>query len=343
MMANETIDAHEQQEAFCKFLDSRAMTIDVWNGDNFMHFGQVRVPLYHLMRQSELNSRVFEQFDIIESENATKVGQLQLELLHHARLLKEDEILAAKRVAKSKQAMRLAKVVKSNPFSDKQILEALNDNPQPETIDKNLQLDEEERKKRRIQRIRQQGLAQKFNASVFTDKEATQWEKLEQMKYVEHLRQIKKQALLQRITQTVDVKTAKVVNVVSGEPNVFEYELNNNFDEDQIFKIEIADEDIPSGRISEPELVVVDNSHSEWAHWVSKRKAERPRDFGCVKARNMNVTVSKGDSVKVLFKFQSFRQPVVEEDDRKPDHSSELHAKTIRVDFFLNNSFNETT
>lgn len=59
-MANETMDAREQQEAFCRFLDSRAMTIDVWNGDNFMHFGQVRVPLYYLMRQSELNSRVIE-------------------------------------------------------------------------------------------------------------------------------------------------------------------------------------------------------------------------------------------------------------------------------------------
>lgn len=56
MLSNETMEAADHFEAFSKFLDQRAMTIDIWNGDNFMHFGQVRVPLHFLMRQGSSRS-----------------------------------------------------------------------------------------------------------------------------------------------------------------------------------------------------------------------------------------------------------------------------------------------
>ena len=116
------MQAEEQFEAFSKFLDSRAMTIDIWNGDNFMHFGQVRVPLHFLMRQGSTRSVMGQEFDVVESESATVVARLQLILVNEARLVKE---LEKKPASQNRQASNLGahnqKIETSYPYDTREI------------------------------------------------------------------------------------------------------------------------------------------------------------------------------------------------------------------------------
>ena len=81
-------DQAHQHALFCKFLDSRALTIDVWNGDNLMHFGSCKVPLYLLMRQNQPRSMRTEEFEVYEAENAERVGKLHLSLENIGREIK---------------------------------------------------------------------------------------------------------------------------------------------------------------------------------------------------------------------------------------------------------------
>jgi len=62
--------------AFCRYLDERAMTIDIWDGDSLMLFGQVRIPLYLLMRQGDPIKVIGQEFEVIESESSQKIGGL---------------------------------------------------------------------------------------------------------------------------------------------------------------------------------------------------------------------------------------------------------------------------
>ena len=55
---------------------------------------------------------------------------------------------------------------------------------------------------------------------------------------------------------------------------------------------------------------MIDNTHSEWEKWHSLGKCTKPFNWHIVSASNMTVTLNKQEKVKILFKFQSFREPV---------------------------------
>lgn len=65
-----------EHKHFSEYLLERALTIDVWNGDSGMHFGTCKVPLFLLMRQGEPSKVIGQEFDVIESEFAERVGGL---------------------------------------------------------------------------------------------------------------------------------------------------------------------------------------------------------------------------------------------------------------------------
>jgi hypothetical protein len=70
------MNTKEQHAAYCKYLDRRAMTVDVWDGDTLIHFGMCRVPLYFFMRQGEPKVVYGQEFDVIDSKHAKKVASL---------------------------------------------------------------------------------------------------------------------------------------------------------------------------------------------------------------------------------------------------------------------------
>ena len=65
-----------QHEIFKRFMNEKALTIDMWDGDSLMHFGQCRIPLYLLLRQGEPFKVLDLQSDVAETVNAAKVGKL---------------------------------------------------------------------------------------------------------------------------------------------------------------------------------------------------------------------------------------------------------------------------
>jgi len=85
--------SHDQQtekevhQKFCNFLNERALTIDIWDGDSMMLFGQCKVPLYLLMRSGKPMSVTGMEFDVFEPENASKIGGLQLVLSNQGRII----------------------------------------------------------------------------------------------------------------------------------------------------------------------------------------------------------------------------------------------------------------
>ena len=45
-----TEDEKRTHESFCKYLRTKSLIIDVWDGDSLMHFGSCKIPLYLIMR-----------------------------------------------------------------------------------------------------------------------------------------------------------------------------------------------------------------------------------------------------------------------------------------------------
>ncbi len=71
---------NKQHELFCKYLNERVLTIDIWNGDSLMHFGTCKIPLFLLMRQGEQSKVIGQEFDVIDQEFAERIGGLQMVL-----------------------------------------------------------------------------------------------------------------------------------------------------------------------------------------------------------------------------------------------------------------------
>lgn len=101
----------------------------------------------------------------------------------------------------------------------------------------------------------------------------------------------------------MEVRSSRILNVVSGEPVLFNYNMANNFEYPQVFKIEIEDADVANGHIQYQELSLIDNKSSEWEYWVSKGKAEKNNDYSCVDSKNRTVTLKGKQQANLLFKF----------------------------------------
>lgn len=84
--------------------------------------------------------------------------------------------------------------------------------------------------------------------------DATRWERLEQLKQIDLIRQQTKANLLQRMSNSIRVTDQKTIEVTSGEPYLFEVETSNPFDRRQKFRVVIDDADYQNNNISEPEL-----------------------------------------------------------------------------------------
>ena len=73
------------------------------------------------------------------------------------------------------------------------------------------------------------------------------------------------------------------------------------------------------GYLAQPELVLIDNAHSEWEHWYNKGLCSKPSDMSVVSARKMELTLEPRQKCNLLFKFQSFREPVIEHKHQKEE------------------------
>lgn len=94
--------------------------------------------------------------------------------------------------------------------------------------------------------------------------------------------------------------------------------------------VAIDDEEYNGGIISQPELVLVDNSRSEWEHWHNLGKCIQPVDYDVVNAKTRELNLDGRQRCKLLFKFQSFREPVVDQtrlEDQSKDQENELRPK----------------
>lgn len=120
---NQTSDCRHQHEIFCQFLQERAMTIDIWNGDTLMHYGQCKVPLYLLQRYGQPQQSVAHEFDIIETVNATRLGGLQLILMNEGSVIKAN---ASSKIVDGKLAPP-KKVVSSKPVDRRDMQDQLGD------------------------------------------------------------------------------------------------------------------------------------------------------------------------------------------------------------------------
>jgi len=84
----------------------------------------------------------------------------------------------------------------------------------------------------------------------------------------------------------------KAIEVVSGEPCLFEIEVNNPFEKRQNFRIAVGDHDYDGGIISTPELTIVDNRKSEWEYWHNVGKCTASADWDIVDSQKMEVRLA---------------------------------------------------
>mmetsp|Transcript_39124 Transcript_39124/g.59686 ORF Transcript_39124/g.59686 Transcript_39124/m.59686 type:complete len:115 (-) Transcript_39124:969-1313(-) len=96
------------------------------------------------------------------------------------------------------------------------------------------------------------------------------------------------------------------------------------------------------GYLAKPELVMVDNSHSEWAHWHSKGLCGKPSDPTIASASKMEVTLTPGQRCVLLFKFQSFREPVIDSSGRPQKEEEkylELRPRSVKIEVLNKDGF----
>ena len=86
-LSNDQMTEKEAHLKFCTFLNERALTIDIWDGDSMMLFGQCKVPLYLLMRSGAPMRVTGMEFDVFEPDTAGKIGGLQLVLTNQGRII----------------------------------------------------------------------------------------------------------------------------------------------------------------------------------------------------------------------------------------------------------------
>ena len=56
----------------------------------------------------------------------------------------------------------------------------------------------------------------------------------------------------------------------------------------------------------------MDNSKSEWEHWSNVGKCAAASDWNIVDASKKEVRLEGGQRCMLLFKFQSYREPIVD-------------------------------
>lgn len=308
---------------FCQFLDERAMTIDIWDGDTLMHFGQVKVPLYLLMRQGEPMKVIGQEFEVLNSDNGSRIGSLQLMLLNQGRKIAR---VVDDKPSKRQEQSHNSKIDQSKPIDVTQ--ETLNELVAKEKANMNLALDEDMRKKRRVERLRQMGITSQVKADPSSD-----WEKMEQLKQIQLIREAQKKDLVNKVSMSSEVRDQRTVNVTSGQPFLIELEVSNPFDRKHVFKVELDDEDYKNGHIKNHEVSLIDNSKQEWDHWCGQGKVQKPNTWKTVNAETSTVTLEGREICSLLFKFQSFRQPQLENMvEGNGDQANELRPRAVKID-----------
>lgn len=84
---------------------------------------------------------------------------------------------------------------------------------------------------------------------------------------------------------------------------MLEYSVNNQSDKKVTLKIEIDDHDYKEGHLKEPELRVVDNSHSEWEWWCDQGRAVRPSSWNNVRSAKNEVSLDPRQELTLLLIF----------------------------------------
>lgn len=261
-----------------------------------------------------------QEFDVREPECAARVGGLQIVIANLGRSQKRPNAFPSaqaplgKSIGKVTAAgtnQRSKKIVSSNPIEQLDLQETLEDKL---TIAKaqaaqhaSAQFDEEKRKRMRVERLKKLTLGSEpdgLSTRTLTDPNSTDWEKKHQLKQISLLRLQNKARIIAKVSAEAQIMNQRSLEVVSGEPSLFELEAKNPFDKRQTFSISISDEDEINGVLSSPELTVVGNSSSEWEHWYNLGKcSEQAQDYNVVDAKKMEVTLDPGQRCMLLFKF----------------------------------------
>ena len=210
-------------------------------------------------------------------------------------------------------------------------------------------MDEDTRKKKRIQRIKQMGLMsnpeQCYKANTYqyhnlVEEGSTEndWERLEQLKQIQAIKDAHKLELLDKVTSNMSVLNQKTLNISSGQPYLIEMEVQNDEDRKAVLKVRIDDEDMKEGFIQSHELTLVDNSSQEWEQYIKHKPVnctsglKKPSNYSQVSAANMQVKLDPCQNMTLLFKYQSLRQPVVtQKGGNVVDKNNDLLPRNVKI------------
>ena len=198
--------------------------------------------------------------------------------------------------------------------------------------DKNLETDEDARKKERLQRIKKKQFANSGMSEVAAANRIQQEQNLQMMNEV---RKQTKMKIFQELGATAKSNDIMTMQVISGEVNFQQLTVNNPYDSSHHFEIKVTDVDFDEGRIQLPEFQLVDGE--EWKFWYEQGKCEQQENYHFVDAKKSRMKLEAGKEVKILFKFLSLREPIVEFGKKSKEEqagviSHELRPRSIKVE-----------
>jgi hypothetical protein len=164
------------------------------------------------------------------------------------------------------------------------------------------------RKKLRVDRIRKLTMGNGSvhsgaTQSVVEDPNQPDWKKFKSLQEIDMIRQTKKDLILSQVISGY-LTDSKKVAVTPGDVSFVSMHLQNQTNEKQVYSVTIQD---PHQDFLEREEVTLVYSQHELQHWANQGKIRSLNNTRSIASPD-TVLLDAGQSVELLFKFQTFRE-----------------------------------
>jgi len=180
------------------------------------------------------------------------------------------------------------------------------------------------KKKLRVDRVRKMMMGQQTAPMQSNDNKQPEWKKYKTLQEIDMIRQTKKDMIIGQVMGNY-LDKSKQVTVVPGEISFETLTVSNETAERCVYEVSVEDEDRNLFGIEEVTLVYIPN---EIEQWVKKGKVKKPSSYDLITDTN-TVCLPPGESVQLLFKFQTFRD--VSHSTQVPASDNIIKQRSVRL------------
>ncbi|CDW83592.1 UNKNOWN [Stylonychia lemnae] len=354
---------------FLEYINTKSMTIEIYDMNTQFLFGISKLDLKHLMAQGEnFISKVIE-VDVCDCNLGTIVGQLQIGIkIYGSYQFTDEQQMTQTSTSINKQNQLRSSQSKFTSYSPNRSqhqdhtfnqktskykkkvfskpVESVEGLIEKTMMSKSIQEKEEIRKMARVERLKmtmkedlakrkKDPLWRRDNAKLYYSKENTQRIQQTNLNMIEIMREMNKDSeklLDKAIYHGVDFSFS--IDAMPGKSYYFNLVIVNDKPTKQVYTIDVQDPDFDLYDDSEVSLVT--STQGEWDQLVKEEKSLKPQDYKVVSDQR-DIILEAGQQTPLVFKYLTFRPVSRFQNKREVDDSSnhlrkyELHPRKISL------------